>query len=416
MQGVSVKTQVGIIGGGPAGLLLGLLLRQHGIESVVLERRDRAYVEGRVRAGVLEQTTVDIMRSLGVGGRMDREGLPHDGFCISFDGELFRIDLKRLTGGSQVTVYGQSEVMKDLFDAAPQRGLQIEFNAENVSLHDIDTGTPSISWSQDGDLRQLSCDFIVGCDGFHGVSRTSIPSDVRREYEKVYPFGWLGILAEVPPAGEEVIYASHQRGFALASMRSRTRSRYYIQCAIDENLDEWPDRRIWDELETRLGPHAARNLTRGPSFEKSVAPLRSFVTEPMRYGRLFLAGDAAHIVPPTGAKGLNLASSDVLFLSEALAHFYNTRSPTGIDEYSARALARVWKAERFSWWFTNITHRFPDTTALERRLQLAEIDYIRGSTAAQTTLAENYVGLPLGSGGAAPTHHSATAMRLMEES
>jgi p-hydroxybenzoate 3-monooxygenase len=391
----AMKTQVGIIGAGPAGMFLAHLLHQAGIDSVVLERRDRAYVEGRVRAGVLEQTTVDIMRRIGLDARLTREGLPHDGFSISFDDELFRIDLAGLTDGKRVTVYGQQEVMKDLYDAAEARGLSIVFDAEDVRPHDIASDMPSISWTSKGEARRLTCDFIVGCDGYHGVSRAAMPADVRQEYEKIYPFGWLGILADVPPADHELIYASHARGFALASMRSKTRSRYYIQCGAEEKLKDWPDERIWDELALRLGAKGARGITRGPSFEKTIAPLRSHVAEPMRHGRLFLAGDAAHIVPPTGAKGLNLASSDVLFLSEALADFYKSRSTAGIDDYSRRALARVWKAERFSWWFTGVTHRFPNTTALERRLQVAEIDYIRSSRAAQTTLAENYVGLPL---------------------
>lgn len=390
-----MKTQVAIVGGGPAGLFLAHLLHQAGIACVVLERRDRTYVEGRVRAGVLEQTTVDILRRLGLSERLDREGLPHDGFSISFDDELFRIDLASLTGGKRVTVYGQSEVMKDLFDAATARGLQIEFDAGNVQLHDIASEAPSVTWERNGEPQRLDCEFIAGCDGFHGVSRAAIPADVLREYEKVYPFGWLGILADVPPADHELIYASHERGFALASMRSKTRSRYYLQVGLDERLEDWPDTRIWDELSMRLGKRGGSGIERGPSFEKSIAPLRSFVSEPMRHGRLFLAGDAAHIVPPTGAKGLNLASSDVLYLSEALTDFYRTGATAALDGYSARALARVWKAERFSWWFTGLTHRFPATTPLERRLQLAEIDYIRSSPAAQTMLAENYVGLPL---------------------
>jgi p-hydroxybenzoate 3-monooxygenase len=390
-----VKTQVGIVGGGPAGLLLAHLLHQAGIACVVLERRDREYVEGRVRAGVLEQTTVDIMHRLGLAERLGRIGLPHDGFSISFDDELFRIDLAGLTGGRRVTVYGQQEVMKDLFDAAEARGIEIVFDAENVALHDIAADTPFLTWEKDGQRQRLDCDFLAGCDGFHGVSRAALPRDVIREYEKVYPFGWLGILADVPPADHELIYASHTRGFALASMRSKTRSRYYIQVGMDEKLEDWPDDRIWEELSLRLGARGGAGMTRGASFEKSIAPLRSHVTEPMRHGRLFLAGDAAHIVPPTGAKGLNLASSDVLFLSEAIADFYAKGSTTGLDGYSARALSRVWKAERFSWWFTGVTHRFPSTTPMERRLQVAEIDYVRQSVAAQTTLAENYVGLPL---------------------
>lgn len=390
-----MKTQVGIVGAGPAGLLLAHLLRAAGVECVVVERRDREYVEGRVRAGVLEQTSVDIMRAIGVSDRMDREGLPHDGFALTVDDDSFRIDLSRLTGGKRVMVYGQQEVMKDLFDSAEARGLPIVFEADNVALHDIAGARPHITWSRHGEDGRLDCDYIVGCDGFHGVCRASVPDGVRREFEKVYPFGWLGILADVPPADHELIYASHERGFALASMRSPTRSRYYIQCDLDANLDDWPDDRIWDELQVRLGAKGGAGLTRGPSFEKGIAPLRSFVTEPMRYGRMFLAGDAAHIVPPTGAKGLNLAASDVLFLSEALADFYRTGSSAGIDDYSRRALARVWKAERFSWWMTHLTHRFPTTSPIERRMQAAEIEYIRSSEAAQTSLAENYVGLPL---------------------
>jgi len=390
-----MKTQVAIIGAGPAGMFLAHMLRAEGIDSVVLERRDRDYVEGRVRAGVLEQIAVDVMRKLGLADRLDREGLVHGGTNLSLDGEIFHIDMEKLTGGSTVTVYGQQEVMFDLFEAAGPRGVNIVWNADNVSLHGLDSDKPSVRWTEEGAQKELQCDFVVGCDGFHGVSRQSIPDTVLRNFERVYPFGWLGILADVPPCNDELIYANHERGFALASMRSPTRSRYYIQCALDDRLEDWSDDRVWDEVCLRLGPTAAAKVVRGPSFEKSIAPLRSFVAEPMRWGRLFLAGDAAHIVPPTGAKGLNLAVSDVTYLSEALVEHYRERSAAGLDNYSARALARVWKAERFSWWFTSITHRFPNMDGFDRRIQMAELDYIRGSENAQRVLAENYVGLPL---------------------
>jgi len=390
-----VRTQVAIIGAGPAGMFLAHLLRQNDIDAVVIERRDRAYVEGRVRAGVLEQVTVDLMHRLGLADRLVREGLVHGGTNLALDGEVFRIDMAALTGGSTVTVYGQQEVMRDLFDAAEAEGLAIVWNAADVALAGLDGERPTVTWRERGEARTLDCDFVVGCDGFHGVSRGAIPEDVRRTFERVYPFGWLGILADVPPADHELIYANHERGFALASMRSPTRSRYYIQCGVDEDVADWPDERFWDELCVRLGPAAAAKVTRGPSFEKTIAPLRSFVTEPMRWGRLFLAGDAAHIVPPTGAKGMNLAVSDVTMLGEAFVDHYRDRSDAGIDGYSARALARVWKAERFSWWFTSVTHRFPTMDGFDRRIQMAELDYIRGSQAAQRTLAENYVGLPL---------------------
>jgi p-hydroxybenzoate 3-monooxygenase len=390
-----VRTQVAIIGAGPAGLFLGHLLRQAGIDAVVLERKDRPYVEGRVRAGVLEHITVDLMERLGVGDRMRREGLVHAGTNLASDGETFRIDMADLTGGSTVMVYGQQEVMKDLFDAAEQRDLRIVFDADDVQLHDIDGDRPYVTWRKDGAEQRLDCDFVAGCDGYHGVSRATIPVSVLKTFERVYPFGWLGILAEAPPCDHELIYANHERGFALASMRSPTRSRYYVQCPLDDRLEDWPDERVWDEVSIRLGPEAAARIVRAPSFEKSIAPLRSFVTEPMRHGRLFLAGDAAHIVPPTGAKGMNLAVSDVIMLSEALVEHYRERSQVGIDGYSARALARVWKAERFSWWFTSLTHRFPDRDGFDRKMQVAELAYIKGSRAAQVTLAENYVGLPL---------------------
>ncbi|HKR89451.1 MAG TPA: 4-hydroxybenzoate 3-monooxygenase [Phenylobacterium sp.] len=390
-----MKTQVAIVGAGPAGLFLALLLHQAGIDCVVLERRDRAYVEGRVRAGVLEQVTVDLMARLGLDARLRREGLTHGGTNIVSDGELFHVDMAELTGGRAVTVYGQQEVMKDLFDAAEQRGLRIVFEAEDVALHELRGSAAAVGWRKGGAEHRLACDFIAGCDGFHGVSRRAIPAEILRTFERVYPFGWLGVLADVPPCAEELIYCNHARGFALASMRSPTRSRYYIQCALDEPLEAWPDERFWDEVCLRLGPEAGANVVRGPAFEKSIAPLRSFVTEPMRYGRLFLAGDAAHIVPPTGAKGLNLAASDVIMLNEALCEFYETGSERGLDGYSQRALARVWKAERFSWWFTSLTHRFPQMDAFDRRIQTAELAYIRSSSTAQAAFAENYVGLPL---------------------
>jgi p-hydroxybenzoate 3-monooxygenase len=390
-----LRTQVAIIGAGPAGLFLAHLLVQAGVDAVVVERRDRAYVEGRVRAGVLEQVTVDLMNRLGMGSRMRREGLVHSGTNLASDGEVFRIDMAELTGGSTVMVYGQQEVMRDLFDAAEARRLPIVFDAEDVALHDVDGDFPFVTWRENGVEKRLDCDFITGCDGYHGVSRAAIPADVLKTFERVYPFGWLGILADVPPCDHELIYSNHERGFALASMRSPTRSRYYIQCGLDEKIEDWSDTRFWDELCLRLGPEAASRVTRGPSFEKSIAPLRSFVTEPMRHGRLFLAGDAAHIVPPTGAKGMNLAVSDVVMLSEALVERFKDGSNAGIDGYSARALARVWKAERFSWWFTSLTHRFPDRDGFDRKMQVAELAYIKSSRAAQITLAENYVGLPL---------------------
>lgn len=390
-----MRTQVGIIGAGPAGLLLQQLLHKAGVESVVLEQRSREYVEGRIRAGVLEKVAVDLLREVGLDARLNREGLIHDGFALACDGDTFRIDLKALTGGSTVVVYGQTEVSKDLMDAAAARGTPVVFEAEDVALHGLDGDAPFVTYRHGGQDQRLDCDFIAGCDGYHGVSRTMIPADVLRTYERVYPFGWLGILADVAPCDHELIYSNHERGFALASMRSMTRSRYYVQVSLDERLEDWPDERLWDELAARLGPKASGAMARGPALEKSIAPLRSFVAEPMRWNRLFLAGDAAHIVPPTGAKGLNLAASDVGYLAEALAHNYRTGSASALDEYSGRALSRVWKAERFSWWFTGLTHRFPDTDAFGRRMQMAELDYIRGSEAAQKTVAENYVGLPL---------------------
>ncbi len=389
------RTQVAIIGAGPAGLLLAHLLAKSGIDSVVVEQRDRNHVASRVRAGVLEQTTVDLLDRLGLGQRMHREGLAHTGTSLSCDGQTFRIDLAGLTGGSKVMVYGQSEVMADLNRSADAMGLSVLYGAQQVRLHDLNSAHPFVTCIKDGEPLRIDCDFVAGCDGYHGVSRTSIPPEVLQTYEKVYPFGWLGILADVPPVDHELIYASHDRGFALASMRSASRSRYYVQCAMTDRVEDWSDQRFWDELCLRLGPDVGPRVMRGPSFEKSIAPLRSFVAEPMRWGRLFLAGDAAHIVPPTGAKGLNLAASDVIVLAEAMAQYYAHGTETLIDRYSERALARVWKAERFSWWFTMLTHRFPDDSAITRKMQAAEMAYIRTSAAAQMVLAENYVGLPI---------------------
>jgi p-hydroxybenzoate 3-monooxygenase len=381
------RTQVAIIGAGPSGLLLGHALRLAGIEALVVERRSRAYVESRIRAGVLETTTADLMDRLGLGERMRAQGLVETGFNLADGRRLIRIDLDRLVG-RHVLVYGQTELTRDLIAAAPGRGLEIVWEAKDVALHDVDS-SPRVT----GGRGEVICDFIAGCDGFHGPSRGAIPDG--RTFEKAYPFGWLGLLADVPPCHHELIYANHERGFALASMRSPTRSRYYVQVGLDERLEDWPDERFWEELALRLGPDAAAGLVTGPSIEKSIAPLRSFVFEPMRRGRLFLAGDAAHIVPPTGAKGLNLAASDVHYLAEALTAFYRSGDEAGLAAYSARALARVWKAERFSWYLTNLMHRFPDAGRFDRAMQVAELDYIAGSGAMRTAIAENYAGLPL---------------------
>ena len=388
------STQVAIIGSGPAGLMLARLLHLSGIECIVLERQTRSHVEGRIRAGVLEHGTVEAMRDAGVADRLDREGLLHDGVELAFQGDRHRICLKQLTGKS-VTVYGQTEVTRDLIEARLAAGGEIVFEAVDVTLFDVISAQPGVRYTHNGQDFEITCDFIAGCDGFHGVSRKSIPENVRREFERVYPFGWLGILADVPPVAEELIYANGDRGFALCSMRSTTRSRYYIQCSSDERLEDWPDDAIWDELALRIGPGTAANLTRGPSIEKSIAPLRSYVCEPMRHGNLFLAGDAAHIVPPTGAKGLNLAISDVRLLHRALESWYNRNNADALDAYSISALARVWKAERFSWYLSTMMHQFPEHNAFERRMQRAEFDYVRSSQAASRAIAENYVGLPL---------------------
>lgn len=389
-----MKTEVAIIGAGPAGLLLGHLLRQAGIDAVVVDRVSADYVLSRIRAGVLERTATDLMERLGLADRMHAEGLPHDGFNLADGERLIRIDVKALTGKS-VMVYGQTEITRDLMAAAEQRGLQVIYEAEDVALHDSESDSPSLTYRKNGVDHRIEARFLVGCDGFHGASRKAIPASVGQTYEKVYPFGWLGILADVAPCNHELIYANHERGFALASMRSNTRSRYYIQVPLDEKLEDWPDDRLWDELAIRLGPDAAVHITRGPSIEKSIAPLRSFVFEPMRHGSLFLAGDSAHIVPPTGAKGLNLAASDVAYLSDALIRFFKNSDNDAVAAYSQKALARVWKSERFSWQLTMLMHRFPESGPFERRMQVADLDYIASSAAAQTTIAENYVGLPL---------------------
>lgn len=384
-----MRVQVAIIGAGPAGLLLGQLLHRAGIEAVILEQRTREYVLGRVRAGVLESGTVEVLERAGVAARLRAEGLVHEGFDLAFGGARHRIDLKRLTGKT-VTVYGQTEITKDLMEAREAAGAPTVYEARDVALHGFDSDRPSVSFNGS---QTVECDFIAGCDGFHGVSRASAPSAAIKLYERVYSFGWLGILCDTVPVSDELLYVFHERGFALCSMRSRARSRYYVQCTLSEQVDEWPDERFWKELRLRLPPDATAKLATGASIEKSIAPLRSFVAEPLRFGRLFLAGDAGHIVPPTGAKGLNLAASDVHYLSAALIAFYKG-NPAQLDIYSPRALARVWKAERFSWWMTKLLHRFPEEGAFGRRMQLAELEYIAGSAAAQTALAENYVGLP----------------------
>ncbi len=388
-----MRTQVVIIGSGPSGLLLGQLLTDAGIDNIILERVTKDYVLGRVRAGVLEEGMVELLDRAGAGARMHAEGLPHDGISLAFDGQDHRIDLHALTG-KRVMVYGQTEVTQDLMQKREASGAVSIYEAANVLPHAFDGEHPHVTYEKDGVTHRLDCDFIAGCDGFHGISRKSVPDAALQTFEKVYPFGWLGILADVPPVSHELIYANHPRGFALCSMRSPTRSRYYVQCSLDERPEDWSDERFFDELRARLPARHAEAMITGPSFEKSIAPLRSFVAEPMRFGRLFLVGDAAHIVPPTGAKGLNLAASDVHYLFEGLREFYLDRSSSGVDAYSHRALKRVWKAERFSWSMTMMLHRFPGTGGFEQRVQEAELDYLVHSTAASTALAENYVGLP----------------------
>lgn len=388
-----MRTQVGIVGAGPAGLLLAHLLRLQGIESVVLENRSRDYIEDRIRAGVLEQGTVDVLNEAGVGERLRREGLVHHGLEISFNQRRHRINLHELTGGRTITVYGQQEVVKDLIRARVEAAAPLYFEVENTSIQALDTATPKIRFSHNATAHEIKCDFIAGCDGFHGICRPAIPAGVLQIFERVYPFGWLGVLAQSKPPSAELIYCHHERGFALFSMRTPEITRLYIQCEPDEDLANWPDERIWEELELRLG---ASDLTlhEGAIFQKGVTPMRSFVTEPMQYGRLFLAGDAAHIVPPTGAKGMNLAVADVRILARALAAYYQTGGTELLNAYSQTCLRRIWRAEHFSWWMTSLLHRFPDTTLFQQRLQLAELDYVTHSRAAATALAENYVGLP----------------------
>ncbi|MCO5101210.1 MAG: 4-hydroxybenzoate 3-monooxygenase [Burkholderiaceae bacterium] len=389
-----MRVQVAIIGAGPAGLLLGQLLYRAGIDSIILERRSGEYVLGRIRAGVLEQAAVDLLDEGGVGKRLHEEGLVHGGIELCFDGVRHRIALADLTGGKHVTVYGQTEVTRDLMDARAAEGGRTIYEAEDVSIHDFDSDRPKVRYRRNGTVHEIDCDFIAGCDGFHGVCRETIPRSAVKEYERVFPFGWLGILADVPPVSDELIYVNHPRGFALCSMRSRTRSRYYLQVPLEEKVESWSDERFWVELKRRVDAEAARTVITGPSIEKSIAPLRSFVAEPMRFGRLLLAGDAAHIVPPTGAKGLNLAASDVRYLSRALIDHYRSGSMKEIDAYSGKCLRRVWKAVRFSWWMTSLMHRFPDTGDFGQKIQETELYYLTGSTAASTSLAENYVGLP----------------------
>jgi p-hydroxybenzoate 3-monooxygenase len=390
----TLRTQVLIVGAGPSGLLLGQLLYKAGIDNLILERQTGDYVLSRIRAGVLEQTTADLLDEAGVGDRMHAEGLVHHGFDLAFDGQRHHIDVHKLTGGRSVVVYGQTEVTRDLMNARAQSGLQTLYSATDVQLLDFDGAQPRARCSFEGSTVEVLCDYIAGCDGYHGVSRNSVRSLGIRTFERVYPFGWLGILSDTPPVSKELIYGHHARGFTLCSMRSTTRSRYYLQVPLTEKVEEWSDERFWGELRSRLDPASSDALITGPSVEKSIAPLRSFVAEPMRYGRLFLAGDAAHIVPPTGAKGLNLAASDVNYLSQALFESYRQRSNAGLEHYSARCLSRVWKAERFSWWFTSLLHNFPDEPEIYRKLQRAELEYLVGSRAAMTAMAENYVGLP----------------------
>ncbi len=388
-----LRTQVCIIGAGPSGLLLSQLLHRQGIDTIVLERKTKDYVLGRIRAGVLERGFVDLMHEAGVGDRMQAEGYVHDGTLIAYDNRQFRIDFRALTDSS-VMVYGQTEVTRDLYAAREAMGGAILYNVEDVQIQGVEWQTPFVEFHQAGQCKRIDCDYVVGCDGFHGVSRKTIPDAKRQEFEKVYPFGWLGVLSETPPVHHELIYANSERGFALCSMRNENLSRYYIQCPLDQKPDDWSDAAFWEELKRRIPEEAAERLITGPSIEKSIAPLRSFVTEPMRWGRLFLCGDAAHIVPPTGAKGLNTAASDIYYLYHGMVQHYLHKDGEGLERYSEKALARVWKAERFSWWMSNLLHQYPDQGAFDRKMQLADLAYLEQSKVAQTSLAENYVGLP----------------------
>jgi p-hydroxybenzoate 3-monooxygenase len=388
-----MKTQVAIIGAGPSGLLLGQLLHLQGIDTVILEAKSPEYVLGRIRAGVLEQGTMELMREAKAGARMDREGRIEEGVSLAFDGKLHRIDLKGLSGGKTVMVYGQTELTRDLMEARAASGALSVYEATDVQPHDFYTDKPRITFVKDGETVELECDYIAGCDGFHGVSRRAVPQDAIKIFERAYPFGWLGILSRTPPVADELIYANHERGFALCSMRTPVLSRYYVQCSLEDKVDDWSDERFWAELKTRLPEEVAHSLVTGPSIEKSIAPLRSFVAEPMKFGRLFLVGDAAHIVPPTGAKGLNLAASDVYTLYHCMRKNYKEGRADMLEKYSELCLRRIWKAERFSWWMTSVLHKFSDD-GFSQRIQLAELEYYTGSVAGRTTIAENYVGLP----------------------
>ncbi|MEY4734172.1 MAG: p-hydroxybenzoate hydroxylase [Pseudomonadota bacterium] len=391
----TTRTQVAIVGAGPSGLLLGQLLYKAGIDAIIVERQTGDYVLSRIRAGVLEQVSMDLLDEAGVSQRMHAEGLVHSGFDLLFKGARHRIDMNQLTGGKNVMVYGQTEVTRDLMDARKAAGLPTVYEAGNVQVHDFDSAKPRVTYEKNGQLHTIECDFIAGCDGFHGVCRASVPKGSIKEFEKVYPFGWLGLLSDTPPVHHELIYANSTRGFALCSQRSATRSRYYLQVPLTDTIEQWSDDAFWAELRNRLDPEAREQLVTGPSIEKSIAPLRSFVTEPMRFGRMFLAGDAAHIVPPTGAKGLNLAATDVKYLSSAIIAYYVDKTEAGIDAYSERCLRRIWRAERFSWWFTSLMHRFPGEGEIAQKFQEAELDYLIHSESGSRTIAENYVGLPL---------------------